>query len=185
MVTLALYQLGGGQRAIDTEDIAVEAHRLAPGRFSWKKYPDQINLELIRVFLSDARMKNKLVIGSRRTGWRLTQEGLKWAESVSKTLGQSDLSRSRAQSRSGGPDEQRRHRERDRLLRSDAWKLWVAGELAIPLADTKQVFRLDSYARGEMREAKITRLRDMFSDDAELTTFLDHLIQELNREPTA
>src|SRR5262249_29068086 len=67
IVTLAVYRLGGAQRAIDTEDAAVEAHRIAPGRFSWKKYPDQINLELIRVFLSDAK-KNKLVVGSGRTG---------------------------------------------------------------------------------------------------------------------
>ena len=47
MVTLAVYRLGGAQRAVDTEDVAVEAHKLAPGRFSWRKYPDQINLELI------------------------------------------------------------------------------------------------------------------------------------------
>src|ERR1700746_2196465 len=102
LVTLAVYQLGGAQRAIDTEDVAVEAHRIAPGRFSWKKYPEQINLELIRVFLSDAKKNNnKLVIGSGRTGWRLTQRGLQWAEKVSETAGQLDASRSRAQSRSG------------------------------------------------------------------------------------
>src|SRR5262249_58250391 len=81
-VTLALYRLGGAQRAIDTEDAAVEAHRIAPGRLSWKKYPDQINLELIRVFLSDAK-KNELVVGSGRTGWRLTQRGLKSAKELS------------------------------------------------------------------------------------------------------
>ena len=116
VVTLALYRLGGGQKNIDTEDVAVEAHELAPGRFSWKKYPDQINLELIRVFLSDAKIKNGLVMGSRRTGWRLTHEGLRWAETAAQALPDSDLSRTRAQSRSGGPDEQRRRRERDRLL---------------------------------------------------------------------
>jgi hypothetical protein len=185
VVTLAVFQLGGGQRAIDTEDIAIEAHRLAPGRFSWKKYPDQINLELIRVFLSDAKMKNKLVIGSRRAGWRLTQDGLRWAETAAKALGESDLSRSRAQSRSGGPEEQRRHRERDRLLKSAAWRMWKSGNQDIPVTEAKQVFRLDSYARGDLREAKITRLRDMFSDDPELTPFLDHLIDNLNREATS
>ena len=142
------------------------------------------NLELIRVFLSDAKMKNKLVIGSRRTGWRLTQDGLRWAETAAKALGESDLSRSRAQSRSGGPEEQRRHRERDRLLKSAAWRMWKSGNQDIPVTEAKQVFRLDSYARGDLREAKITRLRDMFSDDPELTPFLDHLIDNLNRVAT-
>ena len=185
VVTLALYRLGGGQKAVDTEDVAIEAHRLAPGRFSWKKFPDQINLELIRVFLSDAKkMKNGLVMGSRRTGWRLTHEGLRWAETAAQALPGSDLSRTRAQSRSGGPEEQRRRRERKRLLESAAWSVWKSGSREIPIASTKELFRLDSYARGEMREAKITRLRDMFSDDAELTPFLDCLINQLNKEDT-
>ena len=40
-----MYLLGGETRRVDTEDIAVKANELAPGRFAWKKYPDQINLE--------------------------------------------------------------------------------------------------------------------------------------------
>ena len=184
MVTLAVYRLGGAQRAVDTEDAAVEAHRIAPGRFSWKKYPEQINLELIRVFLSDAK-KNDLVIGVGRTGWRLTQRGLKWAEEVSERTGEIDSTRTRAQSRAGSIDEQRWRRERSRILATHAWHLWVAGVRDIPSAETKQVFRIDSYARGELRETKITRLRAMFSDDAELAPFLDHLIGDLNREANA
>jgi hypothetical protein len=183
VVTLAVYRLGGAQRAVDTEDVAVEAHRIAPGRFSWKKHPEQINLELIRVFLSDAK-KNELVIGSGRTGWRLTQRGLKWAEAVSETAGEVDPTRTRAQSRAGSIDEQRWRRERSRILATYAWQLWTAGVRDIPPAETKQVFRIDSYARGELRETKITRLRAMFSDDPELAPFLDHLIEDLNREGT-
>jgi hypothetical protein len=54
------------------------AIRKAP---SWRKYPDQINLELIRVFLSDAKKKKHgLLLGAGKTGWRLTQAGLDWAE---------------------------------------------------------------------------------------------------------
>lgn len=183
VVTLAVYRLGGAQRAIDTEDVAVEAHRIAPGRFSWKKYPDQINLELIRVFLSDAKKdNNQLVIGSGRTGWRLTQRGLQWAEQISETAGQLDASRSRDQSRSGSIDEQRRRRERSRIVATRAWQLWTTGVRNIPAVEAKQVFRIDSYARGEFREAKITRVRHMFSDDSELAPFLDHLADDFNKE---
>src|SRR5262245_10132144 len=113
LVTLAVYRLGGAQTVLDTEDVAMEAHRLAPGGFAWKKYPDQINLELIRVFLSDAaKSKIGLVIGSGRTGWRLTQRGLKWAEQASKTFDESASARDRADSRAGSIDEQRWRRER-------------------------------------------------------------------------
>jgi hypothetical protein len=186
VVTLAVYQLGGAQRAIDTEDIAVEAHRIAPGRFSWKKYRDQINLELIRVDLSDAKKDaNKLLIGSGRTGWRLTQRGLHWAEQFTKTVGELDASRSRAQSRAGSIDEQRWHRERSRIIGTRAWHLWTTGVRDIPTVEAKQVFRIDSYARGELFEAKITRVRALFSADPELAPFLDHLIHHLNRKTTS
>lgn len=186
VVTLATYLLGGAQRAIDTEDIAVEAHRLAPGRFSWKKYPDQINLELIRVYLSDAKKSDKgeLLIGSGRTGWRLTQRGLKWAQQAAQNIKNIQTSRTRAQSRSGSIDEQRWRRERSRIQATRAWMMWIEGKRDIPRADAKTIFRIDSYAKGDLREAKITRVRSLFLEDEELGPFLDHLIVELNREGT-
>ena len=60
----------------------------------------------------------------------------------------------------------------------------AAGQRAIPIADAKEVFRIDSYARGDLLEMKLTRLRALFNDDAELTPFLDHLINQLNEEAT-
>ena len=182
VVTLAVYRLGGSQRAIDTEDVAIEAHKLAPGRFSWRKYPDQINLELIRVYLSDAKLKHHLLLGSGKTGWRLTQQGLEWSEKSTPSIGDGDTSRTRAQSRSGSIDEQRWRRERNRLLGTRAWKLWSSGERSIPSPDAKEVFRIDSYARGDLLEAKLTRMRGMFLDDNELAPFLEHLIKQLNGE---
>jgi hypothetical protein len=186
VVTLATYLLGGAQRAIDTEDIAIEAQRLAPGRFSWRKYPDQINLELVRVYLSDAKKSDKgeLLIGSGRTGWRLTQRGLKWAQRAARNIKNITTSRTRAQSRSGSIDEQRWRRERSRIQATRAWMMWIEGKRDIPQADAKAIFRIDSYAKGDLREAKITRVRSLFLEDEELGPFLDYLIVDLNREGT-
>jgi hypothetical protein len=184
VVTFAVYSLGGASRAVDTEDVAIEAHQLAPGRFSWRKYPDQINLELVRVYLSDAKKveKGELLIGSGRTGWRLTQKGLKWAKDVGQSMSMLDASRDRMQSRSGSIDEQRWRRERLRITSTTAWRLWESGERQIPLADSKEVFRIDSYAKGDLREAKLTRVRSMFIEDAALAPFLDHLIKTIGDE---
>src|SRR5258706_12932137 len=80
LVALALYLLGGEATLVDTEDVAVRVHELAPGRFSWRKYTDQINLELVRVALSDAcKGGEALVSGTGRTGWSLTAAGRRWA----------------------------------------------------------------------------------------------------------
>jgi hypothetical protein len=182
IVALALHILGGAERAIDTEDVAIQADQLAPGRFSWKKYPDQINLELIRVYLSDAKTKGELVLGSGRTGWRLTQKGLKWAAETAREIGQVDTSRSRAKLRSGSVDEQRWRRERSRLVSTAAWTSWSGGNRNISASQAKEVFRIDSYARGNLLEAKITRLQSLFTADDEVAPFLDHLIKVLNKE---
>ncbi len=181
VVTLAVYLLGGDQRAIDTEDIAVKAHTLAPGRFSWRKYPDQINLELIRVYLSDAKKRDKgeMLIGSGKTGWRLSQNGLKWAQRAAASMGSATAGRSRQQSRSGSIDEQRWRRERSRLRSTSAWQKWFSGDREITRLEANQVFRIDSYAKGDLREAKITRVSALFNEDDELKPFIDFVVQRL------
>lgn len=50
-VLVAVYLLRGDSNSVDTEDVAVKANELAPGAFTWRKYRDQINLEIVRVVL--------------------------------------------------------------------------------------------------------------------------------------
>ena len=118
-------------------------------------------------------------MGAGRTGWRLTQQGLEWAEKTDGSIEASDYSRTRAQSRAGGLDEQRYHRERSRITRTSAWNLWLSGERDIPQAEAKEVFRIDSYAKGSLLESKLTRVKAMFTGDEELTPFIDQLIRQL------
>jgi hypothetical protein len=60
--------------------------------------------------------------------------------------------------------------------------MWVEGERDIPQTEAKAIFRIDSYAKGDLREAKITRVRSLFLEDEELGPFLDHLIADLSTE---
>jgi hypothetical protein len=48
IVTIVVYLLGGESLPVDTEDVAVRANEIAPGRFLWRKYPHQINIENVR-----------------------------------------------------------------------------------------------------------------------------------------
>ena len=59
IVTLAVYLLGGDTQRVDTEDVAVKANALAGGRFTWRKYPDQINIDAVRKRLWDAAKPEK------------------------------------------------------------------------------------------------------------------------------
>lgn len=84
----ALYLLGGWQKRIHTEDIALKCYQLAPSRFSWVKYPQYPDLTPARFALEAAKKLNygALVEGEserKRTiksvgGWRLTEDGVQW-----------------------------------------------------------------------------------------------------------
>ena len=74
VVVLAAYLTGAESTSVDTEDIAIKANDLAPGRFGWRKYKEQINIDAVRKRLWDAAKPEKgaYLIGSDKLGWRLT-----------------------------------------------------------------------------------------------------------------
>ena len=182
IVTLAVYILGGTQRFIDTEDVAAKAHQIAPGRFGWRKYPDQINLELVRVCLSDAKKPNKgkLLRGSGRKGWSLTANGNEWIEANLDLL-ERDLSLESHESRAGSVDAVRADRESKRLQSSEAWQQWQADQQAVTFTQAKEVFRIDSYTKPEMLNLKIDRLLNLFSGNAAISNFLKDMSQLLRQ----
>lgn len=163
-VTLALYSLGGGDAPADTEDIAVRVAGLVPGMFAWRKYPDLIDKELVRVALSDARLKKKWVVGSHdRGGWVLTPAGQEFARANEGSLS------GPKQARRSGRDERQFERERVRLLTSAAYQRISEGDAAALTSDEADAFfRINVYVEGQARERKIARIENQFGDDPEL-----------------
>src|SRR3990167_5646274 len=93
IVVYVLHSLGGSLRFISTEDIAKKCFELAPDSFSWIKYPEYPDKEVVRRALFHARDEVALIRGragkgkgqATRTnaepaldGWSLTAEGAKW-----------------------------------------------------------------------------------------------------------
>ena len=89
VVLWALAQAGGATRKVPSEEIAAEAHSIAPDRFSWQlpKYrvrgwPDKY---IVKTALEDAKKKENggLVTGDyandlAKDGWTLTSRGARW-----------------------------------------------------------------------------------------------------------
>lgn len=175
-VTLATYALGGTDGAVDTEDIAVRVAELVPGMFSWQKeeHRDRIDKELVRVALSDARLKKRFVVGSHdKGGWMLTPEGRCFAERNLEYLQGHPVERGR------GRDERQLERERVRLLSSDAFDQFEeSGDFAAVTDEAANAFfRIDVYVKGQARERKVTRVVNYFGEDPEL----GELVQGLAR----
>ncbi|OIO39180.1 MAG: hypothetical protein AUJ71_01265 [Candidatus Omnitrophica bacterium CG1_02_49_16] len=93
IVVYALHISGGGLRFIPTEDIAKKCFEAAPDLFSWVKYPEYPDKEVVRRALFHARDEVALVRGRAGKGkghaaqsnadpaldgWSLTAEGAKW-----------------------------------------------------------------------------------------------------------
>ena len=160
--TVALFQLGGAHSTIHTEDVAVRLEKVTPGMFSWQKYRDRTDKELVRVALSDARLKAGYVIGSHSKGWMLTPAGLNFAE------GHVLVEPVRSSQRRSTDDVQR-DRERGRLTGTEAFaKMTARNGDGISADEVDAFFRLNVYLRGESREKKIARIENQFGNDSEL-----------------
>ncbi len=168
--TIALYRCGGGIAAAHTEDVAVEAARVAPGMFAWEKHADFIDKELVRVALSDARLKKHYVVGSHEKGWLLTPSGIKFA---SRVPGETP-----PQTVRGGKAGQQHTRERKRLINSEAFQKFAShGADEITNDEADAFFRLNIYIRGQARLRKITRIENEFGSDPELGAAVAQLAQ--------
>jgi hypothetical protein len=178
IITLAVYVLGGESHFVDTEDAAVKANELAPGRFSWAKYPDQINIHTIKTHLWDAKSdrKGSLLLGTEKDGWMLTASGLELARRRIDAL--KCVKPTRLKLTAG--QEQWRRGERVRMLNNVAYRKLAAGGVdAVTPEEAEAFFRLNAYVVGEARERKITRILNTFSEDEDLGAAVKELADKV------
>ena len=170
-VILSLYDLGADQVRIDTEDIAVLAAKIAPGQFQWRKYPEYIDLETVRLALKDAKSR-RLVTGSMKNGWVLTPTALQWAKG---NVGAG----SKGKTRVNRGNEKRRAFETARIRNLPAFEKYISGREA-DVREAEQVFRVDVYSSSERYQQSINRIKSLFLEDIEITGFLDAMAQVIN-----
>jgi hypothetical protein len=167
IVTLALFLLGGVTSNVDTEDIAIKANEIAPGRFTWRKYPAQINIDTVRKRLWDATKKEKggYLLGSEKDGWLLTEEGIRFAKSKASNIKETSLSKIRLSFR----EAQWVRRERIRMLESQTLhNLESSGIDAITPQEAEAFFRIDDYVVGKARQRKLVRVLNALGSDPKL-----------------
>ena len=107
IVVYALYLLGGATKKCHTEDIALKCFELWPSVFSWTKYVQYPDKEVVRCSLSDARKEKFGILVEGRTGqnrgqsnktgrppvadgWILTDAGVKWIDGNKSRFGSDD-----------------------------------------------------------------------------------------------
>jgi hypothetical protein len=177
LVVVAALLAGAKTASVDTEDIAMKANELAPGRFAWRKYKDQINIDTVRKRLWDATKpeKGSLLIGSEKTGWRLTKVGFVFARRHA-NVGPV----AQAKPRVSQSESVTRTRELRRMSSEEAVRKFRSEEYdSITRSDAERFFRIDDYVTGKSRVAKIERFRIMAANNRELTDTIDFLAKLL------
>ena len=118
---IALQRVGGDQEMVDIETAYIEAHKLAPKRFSWRTQ-DMPEIKKLSKALHDADAKGKnymIGIGNKR---QLTGSGMQWIEthaSEVNSLNDPRTSLGQARSTTG-------HIMFKRVLNSAEYKEWKA-----------------------------------------------------------
>lgn len=174
LVVIAAFLAGAHKLSVDTEDIAIKSNEIAPGRFSWRKYPEQINIDTVRKRLWDATKleKGALLIGSERNGWRLTKAGYDFVRSTRANT----LNYSAPKVRTSRRERTAQTREINRLMREEAFLKYHNGAAdKISKAEVERFFRLDDYITGNARAAKIERLRILAASNESLTKAIEGL----------
>lgn len=148
---LALYDLGGSRRAVDTEDVAMRAAQVAPKAFRWRRYPEQVNLEAVRLALKDNK-KEAFVTGGIRDGWQLTPAAVRRCEAF-RGAAVSD------------PDA-------DRIRRSAAFRAWKKdGAEIVTTPQVMDLLRVNEYFPTAKRRQRVVAFLNAVGGDTELSRF--------------
>jgi hypothetical protein len=180
IVTIAVYLLGGDSKSIDTEDIAFKSNELASGRFTWLKYPDQIDLEKVRKRLSDAKNPKKAgyLMGLHKDGWSLTEAGLNFAKNKVKDLELKKVSRAPINKK----EKTFYNREKIRMMSTSAYqKINSQSSDAVTMTEAESFFRIDDYVRGEIRRQKIEQIVTSYNADPELSNTVKVLAEKVRK----
>jgi len=142
----------------------MKAAELSPRRFCWKKYPDQINLESVRITLKgELGLPKRRVLGSIRNGWMLTPEGLSWCLTTASSGNNQALL-----------DEL--HREVDRAKKTAAFSKVVDGRVEeVSILEVETLLRVNNYFTARNRRERIIALANAAVLDAQLRLVLTNL----------
>lgn len=144
IVILAVSDLGGEVKAIDVEDIAINAYNYAPEKFSWRKYKDHIDIRVVVYAIKDASTPKKgppLLTGSYKHGFMLSPDGKQWINEFKSSTEIISDNAYRSKSTT-----EKIILEQNRLLASSAYQKFITGQQDnITDVDVQDFTRVNEY----------------------------------------
>ena len=168
LAVIAVANLGGRLNPIDLEDIAIELLKIAPSRFSLRKYPDQVDIHLVRVSLSHISVEKEphLLSGSIKTGYMISPDGLEWLESNEKSITSIQINKYRKGSNLHSLDV-----EINRIKKTKSFKLLKEGDLQnLTINSLYEYLRINEYFSPKKVLSRINIIRNAAANDEDIKT---------------
>lgn len=170
LAAVALLQLDGATHAVDTEDLAMKMAALAPDRFRWKKYPDQINIDQVRFTVTALlRSDPPVATGGVRYGWMLTAAGIAWTLETPGVAPE--------------PVHEALTRHAALLRQTEAWEKFarVTPE-EITVYDARRFLRVDEYTSTRRRKERVQAVTNIAAHDDGLSALVAYLRAQFPEE---
>ena len=185
LVTIALYEMGGARKFIDTEDIAVQADRIDNERFKWrnKKYKEFIDKGLIIESLNAARVRKigAFVKGNDKQGWILTTIGLDFCKSSKHKFNGKVIRKKRL----SAVEKKYILREENRIMNTDAYKKYLSNDNKnITSQDIKNLFKVNDYTTAKEHDKRIIHLLDKIIDQEQIEKLKNNYKKEVKKYVT-
>jgi integrase len=179
IVTIALYNLGGGIGSFDIESIAKEADKIAPGRFRWRTDPNMISDSNTWDALSNARKKKYILQQAQEKNtdsYLLTEEGIKFSKNNIKKIKSFDQGKIRI-----AVSKEIFDNTKARLQSSIAYKKVLENKInEISSREFNDFFRLNDYMKKNQKNEKIQKIKNLFISDKEFKKIIDLIAETQN-----
>jgi hypothetical protein len=171
VVLIALYNLGGSTKRIHQETIAVEADKIAPGRFRWMSDNTRISDHNVWNSLRNAKTGNDLHCTDKEGSWILTDYGINLFETKFKNMKMTITPRKRKKP----PHEEKKLKLlTTRMQNSGAINLIEnKQENKIDTVVIEKFFKINSYMSDDKILEKVRSLKESFEDHKKYTSIIN------------
>ena len=181
LVTIAVALLNGDVTYVDREEVAIKVNHIAPGRFTWRRYPERIDLDAVSNALRSAKkvQNGGLIVGNNTIGWMLSPTGLKWI----KTIDLDDIHEKLSDKVKPVLISTNQEIERKRLCNTRAYKLFISGKSeSIVLQDFYEFARVNEYFQTKARQRRYAIIANTVIEDNTLSKIWDFLQTKFPKE---
>ncbi len=175
-----LYYLGGDEKAVDLETLTVSCFKTFPSKFSMERFAEYPRFDRVEKRMSDIEKKG-LIFKEQTIHYKLTEKGVQWIESHPNIIELIDKQKARQglnfkEMLNYNIDNNEYEIEAKKLRKTEAYRKYIRGDKdKISIIDFMSFSRVDIYAKKELFDRKVTRIKSICMRDAELKGIFNYL----------